>query len=150
MDIDTRTIVIGKLLDEAMDIAFHKGKAYSGSDDSLDNFKRNGRNLGLTKYQVLSVYMNKHLDTINNAIKDKPEFPEDGTEGMKGRIVDAINYLGILWALIQEDLWTIEKNLNTSPTRGTSQQSTTASGKKEISQKSNGSSMKRKAKASIS
>lgn len=138
MHIDERTKVVGELLNEAIETAYNKGKAYSGSEDSLDNFKRNAKNLGLTKYQVLSVYMNKHIDSINNAIKEHPDFPEDATEGMRGRIIDAINYLTILWSLIQEDLWTREKSLSMSPTSGISQQSTTPFGNKETSQRYSG------------
>jgi hypothetical protein len=118
MHIDVRKDVIEELLSEAADIAYAKGKAYSGDEDSLANFKRNGKVIGLSKYQILAIYMNKHLDSIMNAIKEHPEFPVDNTEGMKGRIQDAINYLSILWCLIQEDIWNEKKNLNTVPTSG--------------------------------
>lgn len=103
MHIDVRTKIIKELLDEAASIANAKGKAYSGESDSLANFKRNAASLGLTKYQILTIYMNKHYDTIINAIKLNPELPVDNTEGMKGRIQDCINYLALLWTLIQED-----------------------------------------------
>lgn len=121
LHIDVRFDVINNLLEEATSTAYAKGKAYSGSEDSLDNFKRNAKLLGLTKYQVLSVYLNKHMDSINSAIKASPTLPVDETEGMRGRIIDAVNYLTILWALIQEDLWEIEtkKTSNTNPTSGT-------------------------------
>lgn len=67
-----------------------KGEAYSGTADAFENFKRNGERLGLTKYQIHMVYMNKHLDAINGAIRASPRRPIEKTEGMKGRILDAI------------------------------------------------------------
>jgi hypothetical protein len=80
-----------------------KGTAYSGEQDANANFKRNAERLGMTKYQILAVYLNKHMDGINNAIKVSPQFPTENTEGMSGRIADAINYLAILYTLIKED-----------------------------------------------
>lgn len=81
-----------------------KGEAYSGKEDALANFKDNGKRLGMSKYQVWAIYANKHIDSINNAIKYNPEKPVDKTEGLRGRIIDAINYLIILEALLQEDI----------------------------------------------
>lgn len=129
MNIDIRKHVIDELLQEASEIAFAKGKAYSGNTDSLDNFKRNAKILGLSKYQVLAIYMNKHLDSILNAIKESPEFPVDSTEGMKGRIQDAINYLSILWCLIQEDIWYQQQMISvTTPDSGISTPQTIGDG----------------------
>lgn len=119
MNIDLRNEVIEDLLKEAASTAYAKGKAYSGEDDSLANFKRNAERLGATKYQILAIYLNKHLDSIMNAIKENPEFPVDSTEGMRGRIIDAVNYLTILWSLIQEDIWEKEKKQNTVQESGT-------------------------------
>lgn len=103
MNLKDRNKLIKDLLAECLDVLLNKGDAYSGDEDANSNFKRNAKHLGLTKYQVLSVYMHKHLDGINNAIKVNPFEPEEKTEGMKGRIVDAINYLCILHTLIEED-----------------------------------------------
>lgn len=109
MQIEKRSEVIKDLLIECEAAAGAKGRAYSGDDDSLANFKRNGERLGLSKYQILSVYANKHIDTINNAIKFHPEVPVDLTEGLKGRIIDVINYMTILYALLYEDNLVPEK-----------------------------------------
>lgn len=77
-----------------------KGKDYSGDDDILNNFKRNADALGVSKYTILAVYMNKHLDAVNKFMKD----PNDSTsEPILGRIGDAINYLLLLSAMIKED-----------------------------------------------
>lgn len=80
-----------------------KGAAYSGNDDAFNNFKKNGVLLGLTKYQIWAVYFNKHIDSILNAIKARPDSPVDKSEGLNGRIDDAINYLDLLFGMLDED-----------------------------------------------
>lgn len=80
-----------------------KGTAYSGQDDCFANFKRNAEKLGLTKYQIWAVYCGKHLDSIFNAIKSNSTHPVDKSEGLQGRIDDAINYLELLSGMLSED-----------------------------------------------
>lgn len=103
MRIETRNALLKALQKFESRIADEKGKAYSGDTDANSNFKRNADRLGLTKYQIWGVYFNKHIDSINNAIKADPETPNDETEGLFGRIVDARNYLGILCSMLVED-----------------------------------------------
>ena len=103
MNSDKRDKLIQVLLNECRKILLAKGQAYSGDVDANSNFKRNAERLGMTKYQILMVYMNKHFDGINNAIKVNPMYPQEKTEGMKSRIIDAINYLCILHTLTEED-----------------------------------------------
>lgn len=103
MKLKTRNERIKKLFDECYALANDKGKAYSGEDDCLSNFKRNAEKLNLSKYQVWAIYAEKHLDTIINSIKFNPDKPVDETEGLRGRIIDAINYLAILESLLAED-----------------------------------------------
>lgn len=78
---------------------------YASREDTMANFKRNAEHLGLTKYQVWAVYFGKHIDSINNAVKYHPENPQTETksEPLRGRIIDAINYLTILQNLLDED-----------------------------------------------
>lgn len=80
-----------------------KGAAYSGEADCFANFKRNAGLCGVTKYQVWLIYFQKHLDAITNGIKQNPENPVDKSEGMTGRIDDAINYLDLLAGMLEED-----------------------------------------------
>lgn len=80
-----------------------KGAAYSGADDCFANFKRNAEKLGLSKYQIWAVYCGKHLDSIFNSIKNDPNHPVDKSEGLQGRIDDAINYLELLSGMLSED-----------------------------------------------
>lgn len=88
---------------ERVAILAAKGHAYSGDADAFANFKRNAESLGLTKYQILLIYMRKHIDAITTAIKDNPNRPVDKSEGMVGRIDDAINYLDLLAGMLKED-----------------------------------------------
>lgn len=98
-----RELCFEAILREAHDIRNKKGMEYSGDEDLLSNFKRVAEITGATKYQVLLVYLSKHYDSICNAIKKNPDFPEDGSEPLDSRIADLINYLGLLKCLRDED-----------------------------------------------
>ena len=103
MTVEKRLELVKELFDEGIKVLIAKGNSYAGSGDSLANFKRNAERLGLTPYQILAVYWNKHVDSINNAIQQNPKAPIDHTEGLRGRIIDAKNYLDILYCLLVED-----------------------------------------------
>ena len=75
-----------------------KGEAYSGKDDALDNFKRNAKNLGVSPLVVWNIYFSKHIDAINSFIRG--EYSD--TEPIKGRFMDAINYLELGYGLIED------------------------------------------------
>ena len=94
------------VLAEAFGISSQKRKGYAGDDrgqDVLANFKRVAERIGITKYQALDVYFMKHVDSLNNAIKQNPYAPVDPSEHMRGRIIDTINYALLLAALLEED-----------------------------------------------
>lgn len=80
-----------------------KGMDYAGEQDVLANFKVNAERLGLTKYQVWSVYFMKHIDSILNAIKRDAGNPKVSSEPLEGRVLDARNYLGLLACMLHED-----------------------------------------------
>ena len=103
LTLENRQALAEALFEDCLQLLRDKGKAYSGDKDALANFKINAERMGLSKYQIWAVYFNKHIDSINNAVKDNPDKPADKTEGLSGRIVDAINYLIILKALLTED-----------------------------------------------
>jgi hypothetical protein len=103
MTIDQRREIANSIFQESDSLLLNKGKSYAGNEDSLSNFKRNAERLGMTKYQIWAVYFFKHIDSISNALKDNPNAPVDGSEGLKGRIADAITYLIILQCLLTED-----------------------------------------------
>lgn len=90
-----------ELLVEAKNIRFGKGRDYTrNSDDVLDNFKRTAKRIGLTPQKALLVYMSKHTDAIETYIKTNGQ---SESEPIKYRIIDHINYLIFLWALISEE-----------------------------------------------
>lgn len=81
-----------------------KGIEYARSDDDqLANFHRLAEENDITAEAVCAVYMTKHLDAIKFFIKslskaDRPTYSEPIT----GRIDDAILYLILLKALVNE------------------------------------------------
>lgn len=81
-----------------------KGSEYQSDDDVLSNFKSNAEELGITPYQVWSVYFTKHTKSIINQIKKNPNNPNqtDSVENTKSRITDAIAYLLFLKTMIDE------------------------------------------------
>lgn len=102
MTFEDRKRIAQSYFDTSHDLLMKKGKAYAGDEDALDNFKRNAKLLGLTPFQVWAVYFNKHIDSINNAIKQNPSNPVDQSEGLDGRIADVITYATILGCLLKE------------------------------------------------
>lgn len=90
-----------KLIEDAFEVSNKKGQDYTRkSEDALKNFKSVAERTGMTPKQVLGVYMMKHLDAISSYIEHDGQLE---SEPIKERIVDAINYLCLLWGLIQEN-----------------------------------------------
>lgn len=101
---DERAKLTQVLFKAAAEMGNKKNKSYADKTDTLANFKRIAEKMGLTKYQIWAVYFNKHIDSINNAIKDHPELPVDASESLEGRLIDVIVYSTILYCLLYEDL----------------------------------------------
>ena len=102
MTLDTRREITETTFDQILMLSESKGAAYSGSIDTLANFKRNADVCGITPFQTWLVYAAKHWDTIINSIKQNPSYPIDKTEGLDGRINDLITYLILLKCLLVE------------------------------------------------
>jgi len=95
-------VLIEELLVKCNRVLFGKGKAYSGirvNNDCLGNFKRAAKLLNITPEMVCFVYFIKHVDAISAWVRGEYQ---DDTEGIEGRIIDAINYLFLLRALKEE------------------------------------------------
>lgn len=94
-----------------------KGEDYSyAEEDRLSNFKETAKEVSLTKYNVWYVYFNKGLSSIRRYITEgKVE-----SENIHSRILDAINYLMLLDAMIAEDEPTKEVGLGFDGGRTTS------------------------------
>lgn len=80
------------------DISARKGADYSGDDDALSSFKKNGERLGMTPLQVWGVLAEKHWDALETFIRTgKLE-----SEGIENRITDIILYMFLLHGLVTE------------------------------------------------
>ena len=93
-------VVAGELMALAQSIEDSKRGGYTrGSDDVLANFKRAAEYAGVEAGQAWAVFFLKHVDAIVSMMT-RPELPV--SEEPQGRYADAINYLRLGWALLQE------------------------------------------------
>jgi hypothetical protein len=102
MTLETRGRITEQIFKDVLSMAETKGAAYAQQGDTLDNFKKVADATGQTMFQVWQVYFQKHILSINNAIMADPDFPVEHTEGMEGRILDAVTYLTLLQCLLTE------------------------------------------------
>lgn len=80
-----------------------KGGEYSGDDDRLANFRRNGVALGLPMETVWAVYSAKHWDAIMQWVKDNQTGKtRPREESIEGRVNDLILYLLLFRAMLEE------------------------------------------------
>jgi len=93
-------------------ITLSKGKEYAKGADRLENFKTPALKLGITPEQVLYVFLDKHIRSIEYYCAHG----EVSSEAIEGRILDAIVYLQILWGLVEDR--TINKAEKPWPTYG--------------------------------
>lgn len=87
-----------EILSECYKIMESKGISYSGLEDKLGNFKRISKLTNVNPEKVLFVYLMKHIDAISSYIRE--EYKD--SEHIKGRILDVINYMFLLSALLKE------------------------------------------------
>lgn len=89
--------------DRMVGLTRSKGEEYSSSDDQLGNFRRLAEQTGLTMPQVWLVLFTKHLDAIRTWIKDEATGTKrERSEPIEGRIEDAILYLYLLRAIVED------------------------------------------------
>ena len=75
-------------------------KEYAMDEDNVfANFERIGEQTGQNKKMILWVYLMKHIDGIASYLRGHKSQRED----VEGRLTDAIVYLCILWAMIEEE-----------------------------------------------
>lgn len=80
-----------------------KGGEYAGSEDRLANFKRGQLRTGAHPYQVLWIYLSKHIDSVETYIKDTAAgITRERSEPIDGRLDDIINYCLLMKALVKE------------------------------------------------
>lgn len=76
-----------------------KNKEYSKRDNPFENFEATAREAGISVCQAWLVFFKKHIDSISSWCRVEKVF---SNETIEGRIIDAINYLVMLYAYIQE------------------------------------------------
>lgn len=88
-----------------------KGEEYAGRGDDKDqlaNFKLGAHETGVEATTVWLVFFNKHMSSIKDYVKrvqaggTHTEVNKSASEHINGRIDDAILYLVLLRALVQE------------------------------------------------
>jgi hypothetical protein len=89
---------VDELIKDCKKVLAGKGRSYSSRDDELANFKDLAKLLGIPPEQVCLVYLTKHIYSIFSIVKGE----KYDTEGLRGRIIDAINYLILLNALHED------------------------------------------------
>ena len=87
------------LFQQCLDLLEKKGKTYSGELNAFCNFERIADELGINRKKVWWIYFRKHFDAINNHIGGNYNDPEP----IEGRIMDAINYLILLYGMIEQE-----------------------------------------------
>ena len=102
MTLEERQRIAETRFAECAKLLLSKGKDYAGDQDALANFKGIACRLGISKYQVWSVYFMKHIRAIINSIKANPENPQTESEPLEERITDVINYAVLLEALLKD------------------------------------------------
>lgn len=89
-----------KLLEEVVGMGQTKGKEYAHSEDRFANFNRLAVGLDIPSLTIAWIYTKKHLDGIESYVKEGKTF---STEGIRGRIIDAIVYLTLIGGMIEEE-----------------------------------------------
>lgn len=83
-----------------------KGKDYSGEADRYREFKETAEFLGINKYEVLLVHLNKQYRGLVNRVKNIDNDTTNGTgeiESLESRVIDIMNYLCLLLGMADED-----------------------------------------------
>lgn len=117
--------LIKELFDDCINTLCAKGREYqSTTKDGVNvfaNFERAAGDLNLLREDVLWVYFSKHRDSISKFIKDLhnksfEEIDKNLTEPIEGRIMDAINYLLILYGMVKDHRHNIGQNESNNTT----------------------------------
>ena len=88
-----------KILKQSKQIHSQGQKEYAHDEDNVfANFERVASNLNISREKVSLVYLLKHIDGICSHVDGY----ETQRDSIFGRLTDAIVYLCILWAMIEE------------------------------------------------
>ena len=88
------------IFDEVRKIRLAGQKEYAhDKDNCFANFERIANLQGLNRETILMTYVFKHIDGIQSYVKGHKSQRED----VRGRIVDIIVYLTLLWGMADQD-----------------------------------------------
>jgi hypothetical protein len=99
MDRDTFVDFRDHHFDLIKGISSTKGADYAGDVDALSNFKEAARELDVSPNTIWFVYFHKHWSAIRTFLQKG----DVASEPIEGRIHDAILYLFLLLALIEDE-----------------------------------------------
>jgi len=100
MNIEEYTQLRDELTDHRLTLSASKREDYTrGDEDVLANFKNVAKSTGLRPDQVLLVYAQKQFDAVANYVKTGGQ---SESEPIKERISDVLNYMELLWGLIND------------------------------------------------
>jgi hypothetical protein len=103
MDAKTFDEHVRYMFDKCEDTMRSKGKDYSDDTDRLSNFKRGAELTGAPPLTIALIYAAKHWDAIATYIREDANGVEQKpSEPITMRLVDLINYLVFIGALIEE------------------------------------------------
>lgn len=110
MNQQTFEVFVEKFLAQSARLLVSKGAEYAGSEDRLVNFKRGAMQVAATPLQVAQIYLSKHLDSIQTYIRETAagRYPQL-SEPIQGRFHDAVNYLLLMAALVEEQERTVKE-----------------------------------------
>lgn len=87
-----------------------KKAEYNLTDDRLDVFKKAARRQMITPQQALLGYMDKHIGSIYDYIHEDSDI---SPELLSEKVIDAIDYLILLYALYDDELFSKQDMRNT-------------------------------------
>lgn len=85
------------LQEDAFKVLTGKGKDYARNNAAFHNFETTAEFLGLKREEVLAAHLYKHFAAIFAYVREG----QTETEPIRGRIIDAINYLTFLAAMAE-------------------------------------------------
>lgn len=86
------------LYDQRWRLMIEKNDSYASNVDCLFNFDEAGRALGKTPEEILAVYFHKQISSILTYCRDPKAYI---SEGIESRIMDAANYLDLLYGMVK-------------------------------------------------
>ena len=100
MNQESMSAVMDEVFTQARNLREAGQAEYSHRDENaFANFERVCERLHLSREQVLLVYLEKHLDGIHSYVNGH----KSQRENVKGRILDAVVYLCLLYGMVEEN-----------------------------------------------